>query len=405
MYFDSAGGLVVNRCPTLRVAVVGAGIGGLTTAIALRANGIDATVYEQAAELKALGAGVSIAPNGSRVLTRLGLGEQLQAVAGSFSRYVFRTWQGEPITGEPAGLSFGDPAHTWFLHRGEFQQVLGAALPNGALRLGHKVVGATEHSEGVEVRFANGSVIDTDLLIGADGIHSRIQGMIGKPAGPVSEGIMAYRGLIPASRLHGVTDMNTSAMWLGPHRSFLTYPVSAGALLNVVAFAPTNLDVLESWTAPGDVHELAAAYAGWDQRVLDIIDVMDETFRWGIYDREPRTTWSTERIALLGDSAHAVTPHLGQGANQAIEDAVTLAVVLRDCSAADVPSRLRVYEDLRVERTRQVREGAREAGRTYRSTDMAASAQAERIAAIFAAIAVNTYDAEKVAETALAAAE
>lgn len=390
----------------VRVVIVGAGIGGLTTAIAMRARGIDARVYEQAGELKALGAGVSIAPNGSRMLTRLGLGDQLKAVAGPLSRYVFRTWQGEPIAGEPSSLSFGDPARTWFLHRGEFQRVLSEALPPGAIAFGRKVVGASEHSEGVTVRFADGGTVDADLVVGADGIHSRLQGAVCPPAEPVSEGIMAYRGLVAAERLTGVDaigNLSTSAMWMGPSRSFLVYPVSAGRLLNVVAFAPTDLDVLESWTAPGDVRELAASYVGWDQPVLDIIAAMDETFRWGIYDRAPLPQWSSERITLLGDSAHAVVPHLGQGANQAIEDAVTLAVLLSDCAPADVSSRLRLYQDLRVARTRQVRDGAREAGRIYRSTDLSSHARAERIAAIFDGIAVDTYDAEDVALDALAA--
>lgn len=387
----------MNRTPTLRVAIAGAGIGGLTAAIALRAQGIDATVYEQASELKALGAGVSIATNGSRILTKLGLGEQLRAIAGPVTQYAFRTWQGKPIAGEPSTLSFGDPARTWCLHRGEFQQVLASALPAGTVRLGHGIVDAVEHGDGVEVRFADGHCVDVDLLIGADGIHSRLQGVIGAPAKPVSEGIMAYRGLIPADRLGGIAEANTSAMWLGPKRSFLVYPVSAGDLLNVVAFVPTNLDVLESWTASGDVAELAAAYSGWDPRVLDIIGTMDETFRWGIYDREPLDHWSSEHITLLGDSAHAVTPHLGQGANQAIEDAITLAVLLEGCDATEIPSRLRLYQRVRTDRTRTVRAGAREAGRTYRASDMPATTQAERIAEILARVEINTYDAEEVA--------
>ena len=392
----------MNGHAPLRVAIVGAGIGGLTAAIALRANGVDATVYEQASELKALGAGVSIATNGSRILTRLGLGDELSAIAGTFSHYVFRTWAGEPIAGEPSTLSFGDPTRTWFLHRGEFQAALCAALPADAVRLGHRVVGAAERHDGIDVRFADGGTAAVDLVIAADGIHSRLQGMVGAAAQPVSEGVMAYRGLIPAERVSGIVDVNASSMWLGPNRSFLAYPVSAGALLNVVAFTPTNLDVAESWTAPGDVRELADAYAGWEPTVEGIVDAMDQTFRWGIYDREPLPRWAAGRVVLLGDSAHAVTPHLGQGANQAIEDAVTLAVLLRDCRSADLESRLRSYEDLRLDRTRRVRDGAREAGRTYRSTDMAPRAQAERIGAIFDGIAVDSYDAEKVAEEALA---
>lgn len=384
----------------LRVAVVGAGIGGLTAAIALRANGIDATVYEQSHELKALGAGVSIATNGSRILTRLGVGDAVAAIAGPVTHYQFRTWQAEPIAGEPSTLGFGDPATTWCLHRGEFQKVLADALPADALQLGRSCVGAAEHGDGVHVEFSDGTTVDADLLVGADGIHSRLQGRVTRPAQPVSEGIMAYRGLIPADRVRGVVDMHASSMWLGPRQSFLAYPVSAGELLNIVAFVPTNLTVTESWTAPGDVAELTAAYQGWDPTVLSIIEAMDSTFRWGIYDREPLTKWSTDRITLLGDSAHAVTPHLGQGANQAIEDAMTLAVVLRDARADELGARLRRYEGLRMSRTRHVRRQARAAGLIYRSTELAPRAQAEQLHAILDSVAINTYDAERVAEDA-----
>lgn len=381
----------------LRVAVIGAGIGGLTAAIAMRANGIDATVYEQAHELKALGAGVSIATNGSRILNTLGVGAAVAAIAGPVTHYQFRTWQSEPIAGEPSTLGFGDPATTWCLHRGEFQKVLADALPAGALQLGRSCVGAAEHGDGVHVEFSDGTTVDADLLVGADGIHSRLQGRVARAAQPVSEGIMAYRGLIPADRVRGFVDMHASSMWLGPRQSFLAYPVSAGALLNIVAFVPTNLTVAESWTAPGDVAELAAAYRGWDPTVSSIIEAMDSTFRWGIYDREPLERWSTDRITLLGDSAHAVTPHLGQGANQAIEDAMTLAVLLRGAQPEQIGARLRRYEDLRMGRTRHVRGQARAAGLVYRSTELAPHAQAEQLHAILDSVAINTYDAERVA--------
>ncbi|MBU9765677.1 salicylate hydroxylase [Mycobacterium sp. TNTM28] len=384
----------------LRVAVVGAGIGGLTAAIAMRANGIDATVYEQAHELKALGAGVAIATNGSRILSRLGVGDAVAAIAGPVTHYQFRTWQATPIAGEPSTLGFDDPARTWCLHRGEFQKALADALPAGALQLGRSCVGASEDSDGVHVEFADGTTVDADLLVGADGIHSRLQGKVTRAAEPVSEGIMAYRGLIPAERLHGIADMNASSMWLGPAQSFLAYPVSAGRFLNIVAFVPTNLSVAESWTAPGDVAELAAAYRDWDPKVSAIIGEMDSTFRWGIYDREPLNHWSTDRITLLGDSAHAVTPHLGQGANQAIEDAMTLAVALREADAGDLGPRLRRYEDLRMERTGLVRRQARAAGRIYRSTELGPRAQAEQLRAILDSVAIDTYDAERVAEQA-----
>ncbi|WP_235660811.1 FAD-dependent monooxygenase [Mycolicibacterium senegalense] len=332
------------------------------------------------------------------------MGDAVAAIAGPVTHYQFRTWRAEPIAGEPSTLGFGDPARTWCLHRGEFQRVLTDALPAEALRLGRSCVGATEHGDGVRVEFADGTTADADLLVGADGIHSRLQAKVTHPAAPVSEGIMAYRGLIPADRLRDVIDMNASSMWLGPRQSFLAYPVSAGDLLNIVAFVPTNLTVTESWTAPGDVAELADAYRGWDPTVLSIIGAMDTTFRWGIYDREPLDRWSTDRITLLGDSAHAVTPHLGQGANQAIEDAMTLAVVLRDARAGELKARLRRYEDLRMARTRHVRDQARAAGSIYRSTDLAPLTQAEQLHSILDSVAINTYDAERVAQDAVRAA-
>lgn len=387
----------------LRVAIVGAGIGGLTTAIALRERGIDATVYEQAPELKGLGAGVSIAPNGSLILTRLGLEEKLSAVAGRVARYAFRTWQSIPIGDHSRPLMPGDPERTWTLHRGELQNVLCDALPADTVRLNHRCTRAVETPHGVLAEFADRGSVEADLLIGADGIHSRLQSVVGRQAVPVSEGIMAYRGLIPAERLDGVADMQTQSVWLGPGQSFVAYPVSAGALLNIVAFVPTNLDVLESWTAPGEVSELAALYHGWDPQLLAIIAAMEQTFRWGIYDRDPLVTWSTDRITLLGDAAHAVVPHLGQGANQALEDAITLAVLLEDARPHDIPQRLKLYEALRLNRTREVRRQARQAGLLYRSQDLESGELARRLAEIYASIEINTYDAEQIARDALAA--
>jgi salicylate hydroxylase len=378
----------------LKVAIIGAGIGGLTAALALRARGIDVTVYEKAPELRELGAGVTIGENGARVYDSLGLRDAIAAIAGKISGWSITTWRGEPLTGWRAPYS---PEQTYPLHRAEFQKLLFDALPPGTVHLGRGCTTAVEDADGVRIEFSDGSHARADVLVGADGIHSVVQSLVGAKSEPISEGIMAYRGLIPTARLAGIYDVGSISMSVGPGQSFLTFPVSAGALLNVVAFVPTDLDVEESWSAPGDVAALAAAYDGWDKQVRRVIEAMDHTFRWGIYDRAPLSTWSTDRITLLGDAAHAVTPHLGQGANQSVEDAITLAVLLQDVTPAEVPARLRLYQDLRIERNRVVRDGARAAGALYRSTDLAPGPQAERIVAIFDPLKLDTYDAERIA--------
>lgn len=383
----------------LKVAIVGAGIGGLTAAIALHRRGIAVTVYEKASELRELGAGVAIGANGARVYQSLGLLDSIARIAGKVRTVTAHTWDGRELPGYRWPYP---PERTYPLHRAEFQNLLVNALPPGAVRLGHDCVSVVEDQDGVRIAFADGSHARADVLIGADGIHSVIQPLVSERSEPVSEGIMAYRGLIAADRA-GVADrLDSMTMWLGPGQSFLTYPVSDGALLNVVAFVPTDLEVAESWSAPGEVAALAAAYDGWEEPVRRVIAAMDTTFRWGIYDRKPLQGWSTGRITLLGDAAHAVTPHLGQGANQSVEDSATLAVMLENACAADIPARLRRYENLRIERNRLVREGAREAGQLYRASDLPPTRQAERIVAVFDRLELETYDAERVANDALA---
>jgi 2-polyprenyl-6-methoxyphenol hydroxylase-like FAD-dependent oxidoreductase len=389
----------------LRVAIVGGGIGGVAAALALRARGMDVTVYERAAELREIGAGIGLGSNATRLLGRIGLGPGLQSIASPPAKFVMRTWTGEPIANLPTvllapgcGLGTG-----YMFHRAELLDVLVKALPAGTLRLEHRCTGAVETDAGVELTFASGATAAADLVIGADGVHSVIRGAIGVLSEPKSEGIMAYRGLIPVARLSWAKKVST-AMWMGPKRSFLAFAVSRGRMMNIVAFVPTDRDSPESWRAPGDVSALAAEYAGWDADVQETIRALDETFIWGIYDRAPLPRWSTRRITLLGDAAHPMTPHLGQGAGQSIEDGFALAVFLEGAPAAELPSRLHAYETLRREHTSRVQARARTAGQLYRADDVDV---AERDVKLWELFEENRwmyeYDAEQVAKEALEA--
>jgi len=209
--------------------------------------------------------------------------------------------------------------------------------------------------------------------------------------------------LILAERLAWASDLKDPALWLGSGRSFLLYPVARGRLINMVAFVPTDTDSEESWSAPGDLKALAAEYAGWDKPVQDTINALDETFRWGIYDRAPLPYWSTKRITLMGDAAHPMVPHVGQGAGQSIEDGFTLAVLLQGCTASEVADRLNLYETIRRERTSKVQALARAAGKLYRSEHDDPSEKAKRLREWMAQGKwVFEHDAEKTAAEALA---
>jgi salicylate hydroxylase len=391
---------------SLRIAIVGGGIGGLTAALALRARGLDATVFEQTAVLREIGAGVSIHPNAARLLKRIGLDDQLRKIGSPISGITLRTSQGDAITtpAGPATPAFSrDDGRGYNVHRADFLNLLFAALPKGAVNLGHRCIQLREDSDRVHLSFANGASADADVVIGADGIRSVVQSKIGLQSRPTSEGIMAYRGLVPAERLAWANDLKDPALWLGSGRSFLLYPVASGRLINMVAFVPTDTESEESWSAPGDLKALAAEYAGWDKPVQDTINSLDETYRWGIYDRAPLPYWTTNRITLMGDAAHPMVPHVGQGAGQSIEDAITLAVLLEACTAVEVAGRLKLYEALRLARTSRVQALARAAGKLYRSELENPSEKAERLREWMAQGKwVFEHDAEKVARDALA---
>ena len=344
-----------------RVLVVGGGIGGLFAANALLAHGLRVAVYEQAAALGEVGAGVYVTPNAVRQLERTGLGpavERWGARVGAESAY-FRH-DGTPIAKVQVADAAGWNA-CFGMHRADYVELLAANLPDGVVHTGHRAVAYDEAGGVARVRFANGALLEADAVVGADGIHSEMRPFVFPPSKPVFHGTISYRGLVARERLPG-WPMDRWQMWAGPSKHFLVFPVRGGAMVNYVGFVPADQEMKESWSAPGDPDALRREFAGWDPRIGRVLEQVDRTFRWALYDREPLPTWSKGRLTLLGDAAHPMLPHLGQGANQSIEDGMALATILAQASRADVPAALQAYERLRRERVAEVQLGARKHG-------------------------------------------
>jgi salicylate hydroxylase len=349
-----------------RVAIIGGGIGGLFAANALAAQEIPVSVYEQAPAIGEIGAGVFLTPNSVRHLERIGLGpavERLGARVGHHSRY-FRH-DGTPIAPVQVTDSSGWNA-TFGMHRADLVDMLADALPAGTVHTGHRCTGFDQNDDMARVSFANGASTEAEVVIAADGIHSELRPYVFASSEPVFSGSVAYRGLVPHER---VPDWPTERwqMWLGQGRHFLAFPVRAGKLINYVGFVPTDEQMKESWSAPGDPEVLRRAFAGWDPRIPELLKEVRTTFRWALYDREPLPVWTRQRLSLLGDAAHPMLPHLGQGANQSIEDGMALATILACANRASAPYALLAYERLRRERVAQVQRGARENGLRYDS--------------------------------------
>jgi salicylate hydroxylase len=383
------------------VVVVGGGIGGLFAANALIAHGLQVSVYEQAPSLGEVGAGVFLTPNSVRQLQRVGLGpavEQRGARVGVGSRY-FRH-DGTPIAPVQVTDSSGWNA-TFGMHRADLVEMLAATLPREVVHTGHRCSGFEQSDNVARVSFANGVVIEGDVVIAADGIHSELRQYVTPPSRPVFHGSVAYRGVLAHRRIpHWSTD--SWLMWLGKGKHFLTFPVRAGELINYVGFVPADQEMKESWSAPGDPDVLRREFAGWDPRIGSLLSQVEATFRWALYDREPLPTWTQGRLTLLGDAAHPMLPHLGQGANQSIEDGMALATILAYANRATAPAALLAYENLRRERVAQVQRGARENGLRYDSANSDLGVRDAEITA-HAAFRRRLYDHDVVPEAKAAA--
>ena len=335
------------------VGIVGGGIGGLTAALALLRRGVDVHVYEQAAALSEVGAGVQISPNASRVLHGLGLAEALARTGVKPLAWHQRRWDDgrtllrSPLA-EPLEQTFGSPHYQ--MHRADLLSALAAQVPADRVHLGHRLTGLTDHGDRVTAVFENGARAEADVLVGADGIRSLVRRKLFGPESPRFTGCIAYRGLVPADRLRHLDLEVTSQVWMGPGRHFVHYFVGGGRLVNFVAIIEQDTWARESWTDRGSVADALAAFAGWHPQVRGILEAVDETYIWALFDRTPLERWSTGRVTLLGDACHAMLPFMAQGAAQAIEDGATLAACIAAAPGSDLGAALRRYETVRIPR-------------------------------------------------------
>ena len=335
--------------------IVGGGIGGLATAIALRRAGVQATIYERVDEIRAVGAGLALWANAVRALGRLGLGDAVRAIGVPEASAAIQSWRGEtliPMSSRDLERKLGEISIV--VHRADLQAILQGALDSDTVRLGARCTGFAQDQDGVTVQFADGTTARGDLLVGADGLHSAVRAQLFGATPPRYAGYTAWRGVAPFE--HGRL---TPGETMGRGARFGMAPVSGGR-----AYWYATLNTPEGGRDPegGRKRALLETFRGWHAPIEALIEATDEVaiLRNDIYDRDPLPYWSVGRVTLLGDAAHPMTPNLGQGACQALEDAVVLADALKDGN--DVAAALRVYESRRIGRTAALVRQARQIG-------------------------------------------
>ncbi len=346
----------------LSIAIIGAGMGGLAAAAALRRVGIDVTVYEQAAQFIRLGAGIQIGCNAMKVLRGLGLESRLREQSFYPRSWNNRDWRtGEVkfdmIFGEAAERKFGAPY--LLAHRGDLHAALASAIPDQHVKLSHRLVGLDEINGGVRLAFANGALAVADAVIGADGVHSVVRDIL-FGASPVNfTGRIAYRTTYPAALLDG-QKIDDCTKWWGEDRHIVIYYVKPDrSEIYFVTSQPEPDFRIESWSAKGDVKELRSAFEGFDRQVENVLAACPDVHKWAIVDRDSLARWADRNVTLLGDACHPMTPYMAQGAAMAIEDAAVLSRCLEGVERDGVSNAFRRFEATRKDRTARAQQTSR----------------------------------------------
>ena len=358
------------------IAIIGAGIGGMTAAVTLAKKGVKVSIFEQAPELSEVGAGLTITPNATKGLMYLGLEKQMKEVGMAHRQQGVRHFEtGEMIVplerGEKMLEKYG--AYQFQAHRADVHNVLIDELKlhnSNTIYTNHELIDLNEKNNSVELVFSNNETYEVDFVIGADGNRSAVRKIILGDDDPQFAGYVAWRGLVPVELL-GEDDFDEcgSSAFIAPGRVFARYLVRNGELYNYVAFLATDEWAEEGWAIPSKVDIVMDIFSDYNQQVKNIIAATpaSDLFKWGIFAREPVSKWSTKNITLLGDAAHPLEPFMGQGASLAIEDGVVLGRIIEDSESSDeIVSR---YEAARIERAHFVTEHSKRAGARFTGID------------------------------------
>ena len=339
------------------IAIVGAGLGGLTAAATLRQAGFDVRIYEQASRFARVGAGIQMMPNSMKVLRKIGIEARVRHIAFQPYSHLNRVWDTGEVLRElpmPEDL-FGAPYLC--MHRGDLHEALLAGVPADAIVLHKKLVGLDENRADITLSFDDGTKAEADLVIGADGVHSIVRELIVGPDEPIHKGRIAYRGIFPSALMGGIDVGASRTKWWGIDRHIVIYytkPDRSEIYLITSVPEPAEWVTRESWSTTGDVEELRAAYEGFHPDVRGVLEGCPSCHKWAILEREPLPSWSQGRVVLLGDACHPMTPYMAQGAATAMEDAAVLTRCLADVSGDDHRAAFARYEAHRKPRTARI---------------------------------------------------
>ena len=360
----------------IHIAIIGAGIGGMTAAVTLAQKGFKVNVFEQAPELSEVGAGLTVTPNATKGLIYLGLGQAMEKIGMAHDLQGVRHYQTKEMIvplkrGKLMLEKYG--AYQFQVHRADIHDILIEDFEKRSpdcVFVDHQLVGLDEKSDKVKLIFNNQTEHEFDFVIGADGTRSTVRQSILETDEPEFSGYVAWRGIVPTDGLDASDfDECGSSAFISPGRVFARYLIRDAKEYNYVAFLATEEWAEEGWSIPSKVETVLEIFSDYNQQVKNIISATppEGCYKWGIFTRKPIDKWSSERVTLLGDAAHPLEPFMGQGASMAIEDGVVLGRIIKD--ASDVSEIIKRYETARIERTHFVTEHSKKAGQRFTGTN------------------------------------